>query len=300
MEFSFVNDIRADMLVKRVLKHFGVSKNLLARVKFDGGEIFVAGIPALATTPVALGEKLTIFVPDEKASETLVAENAALDVIYEDADYLIVNKPAGSPSITGREKPTGSMSNFVAGYIRAKNYPNQTVHIVTRLDKDTSGLMLFAKHRYAHALLSAGRGRESLQKRYFALIKANENFVSADRINLPIGRAENSIIKRQVRFDGFGGLYETKNASTSYTTVLEKNDLRLLDLTLHTGRTHQIRVHMSHIGFPLIGDTLYGGNHDLLARQALHCHHLEFKNLIRNQKIVLECPLPDDLQKLLK
>ncbi|MDR0200360.1 MAG: RluA family pseudouridine synthase [Streptococcaceae bacterium] len=295
MRFSFVNDFEGRM-VKRLLALHGVSKGLLATVKFDGGEILVNGEPQNAIYRLSVGDEVTILVPDERANPELLAEQMPLEIVYEDEDYLVVEKPAGIPSITGREKPTGSMSNYVAGYVQARREANQTVHIITRLDRDTSGLMLFAKHRYAHALLNNGPAKSTLSKRYFALVKFDKAFPASGEIDFPIGRDETSLVKRRVRFDG---LFETKEAHTSYETLLVKNDLRLLDVSLHTGRTHQIRVHFAHLGYPLIGDDLYGGGHDLLPRQALHCHAVKFDNPIRGTHISLESPLPHEMAALL-
>lgn len=317
MEFEFVADAEGQQ-VKRLLKRFGISKNLLARVKFDGGEIFVNGREENAIYPLSVGDDVKIVVPDEPANPELIAEDFPLEIIYEDEDYLVINKPTGFPSITGREKPTGSISNFVAGYLQATHQPNQTVHLVSRLDRGTSGLQLFAKHSYAHALMNNGKGRDSYEKRYYAVIAADKRvfsekntfaaadsswqhyepsgkFLSADTIDAPIGRRETSIIERCVRFDG---LWEAKNAQTSYETLEIKNDLRLLDVLLHTGRTHQIRVHFAYLGYPLIGDALYGGDTSVSPRQALHCHSLKFENLIRHKKIELEIPLAADISAI--
>lgn len=296
MEFSFTADTDGQ-LVKRFLRRFGVSKSLLARVKFEGGEIFVNGREQNAIYPLKVGDRVKIVVADESANPELFAEDFPLDIVYEDAHYLVINKPAGVPSITGREKPTGSMSNFVAGYLKRTHQPNQTVHIVTRLDRGTSGLMLFAKHKYAHALMMTDKERLSFRKQYFALIQIDSSFPLVGNIEAPIGRREGSIIERCVRFDG---LMEAKEACTSYTTVQETNNFRLLDVTLHTGRTHQIRVHFAYKGYPLIGDELYGGDHTLIDRQALHCHHLKFHNFFTNERIDLESSLPNDIAQLLK
>lgn len=317
MQFSFTNDIDGSM-VKNMLGRHGVSKRLLTKIKFYGGKITVNGIEKNAIFRLAKGDVVQITVPDEPDNESVIPENVPLEILFEDEHYLVVNKPAGVPSITGSLHPTGSMANFVKGYIDQQKYDNRAVHIITRLDRDTSGIMFFAKHRYAHALMQAPKFRHSLQKRYFALVDAkknlsaltendlahlSENFQGATilpdsgQIKLPIGRKEGSIVERQVRFDG---LLEAKPAWSSYEKIARKNDLFLLDVILHTGKTHQIRVHFSHLGYPLIGDDLYGDNHDRLERQALHCHQLTFQHPFTDQTVTIECPLPADLQNLLE
>ncbi|WP_374286476.1 RluA family pseudouridine synthase [Lactococcus sp.] len=317
MQFSFTNEIDRSM-VKGLLKRHGVSKRLLSNIKFDGGQILVNGSEQNAIFRLAVGDIVTIVVPDEPDNEFLLPENLPLEIVFEDDHYLVVNKPAGMPSITGAVHPNGAMSNAVKGYITRQAYANQAVHIITRLDRDTSGLMFFAKHRYAHALMNMGsKYRESLQKRYFAIVDAkqvlseltefekeavSENLRQAGQplpasgqIDLRIGRFDGSIIQRQVRFDE-----GSKSASTSFVCIDERNDYALLDIELHTGRTHQIRVHFSHLGFPLIGDDLYGGNHEVMSRQALHCHHLQFLHPFTDKMVDIELDMPEDMKQLLK
>lgn len=293
MQFSFTNDIKGSM-VKSMLGRHGVSKRLLAKIKFDGGLITVNGVEKNAIHRLEIGDTVTITTPDEPNNEVLIPDDFPLNILFEDEHYLIVEKPAGKPSITGSLHPTGAMSNAVKGYISRRNYENQTVHIITRLDRDTSGIMFFAKHRYAHALMVQHRFRETLEKRYYAFV-SSENLPDSGEINLPIGRCDDSIIKRQVRWDG-----AAKTALTSFVIRERKNELALIDITLHTGRTHQIRVHFSHLGYPLIGDDLYGGNHELIERQALHCHHLQFLHPFTDKLVSIELEMPEDMKKLLK
>lgn len=292
MEFAFTNTIEGTM-VKSMLARHGISKRLLAKVKFDGGKIHVNGEEHNAIHRLHKDDVVTVTVPDEPDNEKLIPDDVPLNVLFEDDHYLVVEKPAGKPSITGSLHPTGAMSNAVKGYISRKNYANQTVHIITRLDRDTSGIMFLAKHRYAHALMVQHKFRDSLEKRYFAIVKA-EGLLDSGEIDLPIGRRDDSIIQRQVRFDE-----KAKTARTSFAVCERKNDLALLDITLHTGRTHQIRVHFSHLGYPLIGDDLYGGNHDLISRQALHCHHLQFLHPFTDEMVHVELDMPEDMKKLL-
>ncbi|GAB2024726.1 RluA family pseudouridine synthase [Lactovum odontotermitis] len=294
MKFSYTADVDAQK-VKNFLKRQGVSKKLLAKVKFAGGEILVNSREENAIFRLTAGDTVTIHTPPEPANPELIPEDFLLDIVYEDEDYLIINKPAGYPSITGVKKPTGSMCNFAAAYLQRQNYENQCVHLVTRLDTDTSGLMIFAKHSFAHAVLSA-RPKDFV-KRYYALVKYDDKLPAHGEIDVPIGRAEGSIIERRVRFDG---LLEAKAARTSFDVLSVHNGIALLDLTLHTGRTHQIRVHMAYLGYPLLGDDLYGGDCSLIQRQALHCHYVEFMNVFTKQMLRVESELPPDLKNLIK
>lgn len=293
MQFAFRNEIEGSM-VKSMLSRHGISRRLLTKVKFDGGKITVNGQEKNAIYRLEKDDLVTVTVPDEPDNEKLIPDDFPLNVLFEDDHYLVVEKPAGKPSITGSLHPTGAMSNAVKGYISQKNYANQTVHIITRLDRDTSGIMFLAKHRYAHALMNQHKFCDTMEKRYFAIVN-DQDLPDSGRIDLPIGRRDDSIIQRQVRFDE-----KAKDALTSYVVAERKNDLALLDIILHTGRTHQIRVHFSHLGYPLIGDDLYGGNHDLISRQALHCHHLQFLNPFTDEMVHVELDMPEDMKNLLK
>ena len=239
-----------------------------------------------------IGDKVTIDIPREDGFETLKPISKDLEIIYEDDHFLIVDKPAGVASI-----PSANHSNTMANYIKAyyihSRYENHQVHIVTRLDKDTSGLMLFAKHGYAHARLDKQLQSRSIEKRYLALVKGSGDLEKEGDIIAPIARDEDSIITRRVAKGG-------KYAHTSYKILEQYGNIYLVDIHLHTGRTHQIRVHFSHIGFPLLGDDLYGGSlSDGITRQALHCHALNFYNPFNGEEVGRASPLPDDFQAVI-
>ena len=154
MRFDFTVNTRQDgILLKTLLKQHGISKNLLAKIKFDGGDLWVNGVKQNAIYRVSEGEIVSIHIPAETATVPLKQQEMPLTIVYEDDHFLVLDKPAGIASVTGVNYPDSTMSNYVAGYLKAQDYENKKVHVVTRLDKDTSGLMLFAKHGYAHSLL---------------------------------------------------------------------------------------------------------------------------------------------------
>ena len=153
--------------------------------------------------------------------------------------------------------------------------------------------MLFAKHGYAHARLDKQLQSRSIEKRYLALVKGAGDLEKEGDIIAPIARDEDSIITRRVAKGG-------KYAHTSYKILEQYGNIYLIDIHLHTGRTHQIRVHFSHIGFPLLGDDLYGGSlSDGITRQALHCHSLNFYNPFNGEEVGRASPLPDDFQTVI-
>lgn len=286
MRFDFIaTPMQAGVLLKTLLKQHGISKNLLAKIKFDGGDLQVNGVKQNAIYRVSEGDYVTILIPSEIATVTLKQQEIPLSIVYEDDHLLVLDKPAGIASVTGLNYPDGTMSNYVAGYLKAQGYANQKVHVVTRLDKDTSGLMLFAKHGYAHSLLDKMLQKKAVTKRYFALVHTSDQLEQSADIQVPIGRKDGSIIERAV----VDSEHPTaKFAHTSYEIVQSQAHFTLVDIQLHTGRTHQIRVHFAHLGAPLLGDDLYGGKRDQIPRQALHCHFLNFKHPLTGQELLLE------------
>ena len=290
MRFEFIAD--EHVKVKTFLRKHEVSKGLLAKIKFRGGDIRVNGQSQIATYLLDIGDQVVIDIPPEEGFETLEAIDYPLDIFFEDDHFLILNKPFGVASIPSVNH-SNTIANFIKGYYVKQVYENQQVHIVTRLDRDTSGLMLFAKHGYAHARLDKQLQKKSIVKRYFALVKGAGVIEPEGNIIAPIARDEDSIITRRVAKGG-------KYAHTEYKVIASYGDIHLVDIRLHTGRTHQIRVHFSHIGFPLLGDDLYGGSLEHgIQRQALHCHFLSFYHPFLEEQLEISTPLPDDFKNLI-
>ena len=291
MRFEFIAD--EHVKVKTFLKKHDVSKGLLAKIKYRGGGILVNDEPQNAIYLLDIGDKVTIDIPKEEGFEKLEAISKRLIVVYEDDHFLILDKPAGVASIPSVNH-SNTMANYVKAYYIDSGYENHQVHIVTRLDKDTSGLMLFAKHGYAHARLDKQLQKRAIEKRYLALVKGDGLLEKEGEIIAPIARDEDSIITRRVAKGG-------KYAHTSYKVIEQFGNIYLVDIHLHTGRTHQIRVHFSHIGFPLLGDDLYGGSlSDGITRQALHCHTLNFYNPFNGEEIGRASPLPEDFRQVIQ
>lgn len=278
--------------LKTFIKNEGISRHLMAKVRHDNGKVIVNGIENPHFNQITKGSQVTIVLPPEKNRKNeLIPSYVPLDIVYEDHDFLIINKPPHLLSIPSIPQPYDSLVNRVYGYYKLRGYQGIVPHIVTRLDRDTTGLVLFAKHRYAHALLTQ-KTKHPIKKIYYAILSGD---FPQDHllINEPIGRVPDSLIQRQVISTG----------RTSQTELWVKEHLKnctLCKLQLHTGRTHQIRVHCSYLGYPLVGDTLYGGKIQMpLQRQALHCQHLEFYHPFTKQKMVFETPLPTDMQSYL-
>ena len=170
MRFEFIAD--EHVKVKTFLRRHEISKGLLAKIKFSGGNIFVNHQPQNAVYLLDIGDRVTIDIPSEKGFESLKAVDKDLSFIYEDEHFLVLDKSAGVASIPSVNH-SNTMANFVKAYYIRQDYENQQVHIVTRLDKDTSGLMLFAKHGYAHARLDKQLQKKLIEKRYYALVRGS-------------------------------------------------------------------------------------------------------------------------------
>lgn len=295
MKFEWrVHDTQTHIL-KSFLKQKGISKRLLAKIKFHGGKLYVNGIERTVRHVLQEQDIVTVYVPNEASQENVYAAHLPIDIIYEDEHILVVNKPYGVISIPSYAHPHYSMANRVKGYFVEKNYENQVIHVVTRLDRDTSGVMLFAKHQFAHALLDEQLRAHAIDKQYLAIgtktLPEESGFISA-----PIQRCPDSIMKRQVSEDGDG-----KPALTEYRLVEQFHNGAMYRVKLHTGRTHQIRVHFTYKQSPLVGDTLYDAPVDsLLTRQALHCESIRFKHPFTQEELVCCAPLPEDIQQWIK
>lgn len=287
-------DFKAEKLckVKNLLKENDISRSLLAKIKYRGGNIWVNGIKQNAIYDLSIGDVVTVEIPNEVSYEKLRAVPFSLDIVYEDDHYLVINKPVGYASIPSAIHDN-TIANFVKHYIIEKGYDNKQIHIVTRLDRDTSGLMLFAKHGYAHARLDKQLQLKSIKKRYYALVDGKKDLPKLGEITAPIARDVDSIITRRVHKSG-------KPARTSFQVVEQFGTVKLVDVELHTGRTHQIRVHFSHLEHPLLGDDLYGGSLDKgIKRQALHCHYLAFEDPFTNQFKSFSIGLTDDFERVI-
>ncbi len=293
MEFSYEYQKSTSQQVKYFLKEQGISKGLLAKIKFQGGKIFVNESIQNVLYELKAQDIVKIMIPDEGEHETLLLDETPIEIVYEDDHLLVVNKPAGISSIPAQYHPNQTMANRVKAYYKRQGYANQVVHVVTRLDRDTSGLMLFAKHGFAHAKLDVQLREKTLIKKYQALLSGEVEILEEHgRIELPIGRDMTSIIKRMVSTEG-------RMADTEYWLEKRTDELALVDIQLHTGRTHQIRVHFSAIGCPLVGDDMYGGIMDLpLLRQALHCYQLHFRHPFTEEWLYLTCELPQDMEEM--
>ncbi|WP_400164782.1 RluA family pseudouridine synthase [Brevibacillus sp. TJ4] len=280
----------AGQTVREVLqKRYGVSRRLLVRAKFKG-LITRNGEHVFVNERLRADDEIVVMVEQEE-TEAVPPEEMPLAIRYEDDDFMVIAKPAGLVVHPTGNHPGGTLANGVIAYWQ-KRGEQRKFRAVNRLDKDTSGLLIVAKNQWAHEQFSRMQQERSLHRIYRAIAEGNVE-PDAGTIDAPIGLAEHSFITRQIRADG-------QPAVTHFRVLARGNGLSFVELRLETGRTHQIRVHMSSQGYPLAGDDLYGGQRTWIGRQALHASRLSFAHPRSGTQMEWEEPLPEDMQQLLE
>ncbi len=258
------------------LRSNGISRRLITSLKYIDC-LRINGQPAATVTPVFPGDMVTLVFPREEEL-SCEAQAGNLHVLYEDDDILAVYKPHGIATHPALGTAGGTLANFVSYYYQSQGCP-LPFRPVSRLDKETEGLIIIAKHKLAHHSLSEQQKNGSFQKKYLALVEGIPTEATGD-INLPIARESENSLRRVVRSDG-------KPAQTLYQVICHGKRYSLLELELKTGRTHQIRVHLSHIGHPIVGDHLYGTPAE---RLYLHSHTAKFFHPVTKEPMELTAP----------
>ncbi len=274
--------------VRYILRnHLGLSVTLLRRLKTKPDGILLNGNPVWQNTKTEEGDVLLLTIRDAPSAH-IVPVDLPLDILYEDEDILCVNKPGNMPTHPSQNHHDDTLANAVMYRYRSGNF---TFRVITRLDRETSGVVLIAKHALAAQALSRDMQNGEIQKEYIAAVcgepKADEGCIHA-----PIGRQKDSVILRCVTPDG-------KAAETEYAILEKKEGLSLLSVKPKTGRTHQIRVHMKHMGTPIFGDGLYGEEREG-ERTRLHCRKICFMHPVLHEPMEIIAPLPQDISVLFR
>lgn len=281
-------------LVKEVLhQHFGLSARQVSRLKFQPEGILVDGMKVTVRHVLRTGEVLSLCLePEETGSDHLEPTEGALDIRYEDEDMLVLNKPAGMVVHPSHGHYRDSLANVIVNHY-GKQGQHLVVRPVGRLDKDTSGLLIIAKNGMAASLFDRQRRNGVLGRTYLALVEGCPSPLKGS-IHAPLGRVEDSLILRQVREDG-------EEAWTDYEVICPGEAYSLVRLKLHTGRTHQIRVHMAYLGHPLLGDPFYGTEGSMgMNRAALHSWQITCRQPLTGEEKHFCCELPQDMLALAK
>ena len=270
------------------------SRNLVQKLLKEG-KILLNGSEAKASSKVQIGQIVTIDYEEETESK-IQGEDIPIDIIYEDNDILVVNKPKDMVVHPAVGNKNGTLVNAILGRHELSDI-NGDIRpgIVHRLDKNTTGVLVIAKNNLAHQKIAKQIENRETKKEYIALVRGliNEN---EGVIDMPIGRHQTDRKKMAVRKDG-------KPAITEFKVLKRfKEGFTLLSINLKTGRTHQIRVHMSHIGFPIVGDDVYsnGKNQFGVTSQMLHAHRLSFIHPTTNELVTFEAPLPEYFKNIIE
>lgn len=280
---------RVDTLLR---KHLLLSGTVIRRIKWLEDGILVDGERVNTRFVPQIGQILSVRLTDPERTSGVVPTPGELDIVYEDEDLLVLNKEAGVSVHPGPGHYDDTLGNFLVHYFDATGQPGD-FHPVHRLDRGTSGLLVCAKHAYAQERLKDQLHTPDFRRVYLAVCEGVPQ-PAGGVIDAPLGPAEGSLMAQRVREDG-------KPARTHYETVRTTGERTLLRLELETGRTHQIRVHMAHVGHPLTGDFLYGTeNRDLISRTALHSHQLAFSHPVSGERLEFNQPLPKDMEQLVE
>lgn len=277
--------------IEQYLRRKGYSGQNLAEIKRMPKSVLVNGEHYYMKQKLNTGDHLSIHICETKCSEKIPPVQIPLDIVYEDEDIIVINKPAGMPIHPSLNNYTNSMANALAWYYQEQGKPF-IFRCCNRLDRDTSGLTVVAKHLVSGNILSDMVRRRDIHREYLAIVRGHVS-PEAGTINAPLARKPGTIIERTVDWE------QGETAITHYRLVEERNGHSLVSLRLETGRTHQIRIHMKYLGYPLIGDYLYNPDMEYIGRQALHSHRLSFTHPITGEPMEFTAPLPKDMEKVL-
>ena len=271
-----------------VKRELGLSRRILVRLKQTGGGISINGQHVTVRAVLKAGDVLELLIEDDGDKKFITPYDYPIDIVYED-DYLIaVNKPPAMPTHTSH----GHLADTLENVMRDKLI---TFRPINRLDRDTSGLVLLAKDQLTAHKMSEQLQAGKVHKQYRTVLHGKINPLSG-QIETYIKRTSDSIITREAASDGI----ESEFAVTQYECIAANVDYSIVNAAPITGRTHQLRVHFSHIGYPICGDTLYGTDSGVISRQALHSYRLEFPHPYTHELLTLTAQIPEDIKKIYK
>ena len=294
-----ITESDSDQRIYDFLCHHGYSRHIRTWLKQHPGSVRLNGEEALFYFPLKNGDLLEISLEEEHPSENIVPVDLPIHIIYEDEDLMVIDKPADMPVHPSIGNYENTLANAAAWNFHRQDIPF-VFRCINRLDRDTTGLLILAKHMLSGAILSDQMKKRAIHRTYLAITEGKTD--PAGTIDSPIGRTDQSLILRQVDHENGDSacthyLQKCWHPKTFYpeTLPVPQDGLSLVQLQLETGRTHQIRVHMTSIGHPLIGDTLYNPETALMNRQALHSYRLAFTHPVTGVSLEFTSPLPEDM-----
>lgn len=287
-----VASLQAGCTVEEFLTSQGYSHRLIVHLKNTPEGLTVKGCPVYTIHRLEPGQVLRVTLAEDEASRSILPVKLPLSIVYEDEDILVADKPAGMPIHPSQGHYTGTLANAVAWYYSRKGEPF-TFRTINRLDRDTTGLLVLAKHMLSACVLSRQMRERGIKREYRAMVCRKT--MDEGTVTAPIARVSGSVIERRVDYE------HGESACTHYRRISynEAMDLSYISLWLETGRTHQIRVHMKSIGHPLPGDFLYHPDFRYINRQPLHSYRLSFIHPVTGQPMEFTAGLPDDMAALL-
>ena len=288
-----VTPVHAGLRVGQLLRReLALSGAVVRRIKWLPDGILLDGQRVNTRCVPRPGQVLSVRLSDPERRSGIVPAPGPLDIVYEDPDLIVLNKAAGVPVHPGPGHYSDTICNFLMNYYDLSGC-EADVHPVHRLDRGTSGLLVVAKHPHAQEQLKRQLHTADFRRIYLAVCEGVPQ-PPAGTIDAPLGPVDGSLVAQQVRPDG-------KPARTHYETLSRRGPRTLVRLELDTGRTHQIRVHLAHIGCPLTGDFLYGQEApDLIPRPALHSAQLILRHPVTGERLELHAELPGDMRKLVE
>lgn len=287
-----IDEDSSGLRVEQFLRRKRYSGQNLSEIKRMPKSILVNGVHYYMRQELSTGDYLQVRICETQNSEKIPPTKLPLDIVYEDEDLLVLNKPAGMPIHPSLNNYTNSMANALAYYFQSQGKPF-IFRCCNRLDRDTSGLTIVSKHLVSGSILSDMTKYREVHREYLAIARGSVT-PSEGTIQAPLGRKDGTIIERTVDWE------HGEDAVTHYKVVKEANGHSLVSLRLETGRTHQIRIHMKYLGYPLIGDYLYNPDMEYMTRQALHSHHMEFTHPITGEHMSFTAPLPEDMARVMQ
>lgn len=282
--YRFLNfKTEKNILLKDFLKEKGLTSRFI-RKEINEKNIYLNYEPTFRNNRLKIGDVVSLKLQDEELNGKV--QFLDIEIIYEDDDLLIVNKPPFMPTHTSKGHSENTLLNYICGYFKRNNIKRK-VRFINRLDNETSGIVLIAKNQFAHGIMEL-KLKNTIVKKYLALTEGTP-YLNKGFIETYIKKSEDGI-KREISDKGDG-----KFAKTYYELIKKGENINLLSLRLYTGRTHQIRVHLSHIGCPILGDKLYNKTSNFINRQALHANYISFIHPRTNKRMEFSITLPKDM-----